>query len=148
TPSIPELQHKTLGVIGMGSIGYRVAKIGKAFGMNIITYTRSPEKIHDADIRFVELDELAQSADFISLHLPLTQDTIKMIDHDFLSRMKPCSYLINSAIGGLIDEQALHDVLSVKGIKGAVLDVLSHEPPPIEHPLLPFPNCIVTSHMA
>ncbi len=148
TPSIPELRHKTLGIIGMGSIGYRVAKIGKAFGMNIITYTRSPEKIHDADIRFVELDELARSADFISLHLPLSQDTTKMIDHDFLSKMKTDAILINTARGGLIDEQALHDVLSVKGIKGAGLDVLSQEPPPIEHPLLPLPNCIITSHMA
>jgi len=148
TPSIPELQHKTLGVIGLGSIGYRVAKIGKAFGMEVITYTRSPEKINDADIRFVELDQLARSADFISLHLPLTQDTSKMVDHDFLSKMKTDAILINTARGGLIDEQALHDILYTKGIKGAALDVLSQEPPPIEHPLLLLPNCIITSHMA
>lgn len=148
TPSIPELHHKTLGVIGLGSIGSTVAQVGKAFGMEVITYTRSPEKINDADIRFVELDQLAADADFISLHLPLNQDTSQIIDESFLNKMKKEAILINTARGGLIDEQALHDVLTIKGIKGAALDVLSEEPPPVDHPLLPLPNCIVTSHMA
>lgn len=148
TPGIPELHHKTLGVIGLGSIGTAVARVGKAFGMKIITYTRSPEKITDSDIHFVEMDELARTSDFISLHLPLTQDTAQIINHEFLSKMKQDAILINTARGGLIDEQALHDVLTVKGIKGAGLDVLTEEPPPIDHPLLSLPNCITTSHMA
>ncbi|MBY5957112.1 D-2-hydroxyacid dehydrogenase [Membranicola marinus] len=148
TPGIPELHHKTLGIVGMGSIGSAVARIGKAFGMRIITHTRSPEKISDGDIRFVELDELARTADFVSLHLPLTQDTAQLVNAEFLSKMKEEAILINTARGGLIDEQALHDVLIVKGIRGAGLDVLTEEPPPVDHPLLSLPNCITTSHMA
>ncbi len=148
TPGIPELHHKTLGIIGLGSIGTTVAKVGKALGMKIITYTRSPEKINDEDIQFVELDELARTADIISLHLPLTQDTTQIVDQDFLSKMKKEAILINTARGGLIDEGALHDILAVKEIKAAGLDVLSQEPPPIDQPLLSLPNCIITSHMA
>ncbi len=148
TPAIPELRNKKLGIIGMGAIGGAVARVGQAFGMEVITYTRSPEKINDHNIRFVELDELAGTADIVSLHLPLTQDTHQMINTDFLGKMKKDAILINTARGGLIDEQALHDILTIKGIRGAGLDVLSQEPPPVDHPLLSLPNCIVTSHMA
>lgn len=148
TPSIPELKDKKLGILGMGDIGSAVARVGQAFGMNIITYTRSPEKISDHTIRFVELDELARTSDIVSLHLPLNQDTHQIINQEFLSKMKSDSILINTARGGLIDENALYDVLAVKGIKGAGLDVLSVEPPPLDHPLLSLPNCITTSHMA
>lgn len=148
TPGIPELYQKKLGIIGMGTIGNAVARVGQAFGMEILTYTRSPEKVNDHTIRFVELDELADTSDIISLHLPLTQDTNHIIDGEFLSKMKGDAILINTARGGLIDEQALFDILTVKGIKGAGLDVLSQEPPPIDHPLLTLPNCITTSHMA
>lgn len=148
TPAIPELYKKKLGIIGLGSIGTAVAKVGLAFGMEVITYTRSPEKICDHRIRSVELDELAQNSDIISLHLPLTSSTENMIDDVFLAKMKEDAVLINTARGGLIDEKALHEILTVKGIKGAGLDVLSQEPPPAEHPLLLLPNCIITSHMA
>src|SRR5690606_6827427 len=142
------LRNKKLGIIGMGAIGGAAARVGQAFGMEVITYTRSPEKINDHTIRFVELDELAGTADIVSLHLPLTQDTHQMINTDFLGKMKKDAILINTARGGLIDEQALHDILTIKGIRGAGLDVLSQEPPPVDHPLLSLPNCIVTSHMA
>src|SRR5690606_28621825 len=134
TPSIPELKDKKLGILGMGDIGSAVARVGQAFGMNIITYTRSPEKISDHTIRFVELDELARTSDIVSLHLPLNQDTHQIINQEFLSKMKSDAILINTARGGLIDENALYDVLAVKGIKGAGLDVLSVEPPPLDHP--------------
>ena len=148
TPGIPELKGKVLGIIGMGDIGTAVARVGQAFGMEIITYTRSPEKIQDHTIRFVHLEDLASNSDIVSLHLPLTQDTHQLINQEFLSRMKNDAILINTARGGLIDEQALFEVLTVKGIKGAGLDVLSQEPPPVDHPLLSLPNCITTSHMA
>src|SRR5690554_5626559 len=124
TPGIPELKGKVLGIIGMGDIGTAVARVGQAFGMEIITYTRSPEKIQDHTIRFVHLEDLASNSDIVSLHLPLTQDTHQLINQEFLSRMKNDAILINTARGGLIDEQALFEVLTVKGIKGAGLDVL------------------------
>lgn len=148
TPGIPELKEKKLGILGMGAIGSAVARVGQAFGMEILTYTRSPEKINDHTIRFVSLDELARNSDIISLHLPLTQDTDQLINQEFLSKMKSEAILINTARGALIDEKALFDVLTLKGIKGAALDVLSKEPPPVDHPLLSLPNCITTSHMA
>ena len=148
TPGIPELYEKKLGVLGMGAIGSAVARVGQAFGMEILTYTRSPEKINDHTIRSVDLNELAKSADIISLHLPLTQDTSQIVNQEFLLQMKSDALLINTARGGLIDEKALTSVLTVKGIKGAGLDVLSQEPPPVDHPLLNLPNCITTSHMA
>ncbi|HLU93888.1 MAG TPA: NAD(P)-dependent oxidoreductase [Membranihabitans sp.] len=148
TPGIPELNQKKLGIIGMGAIGSAVARVGKAFGMEILTYTRSPEKINDHTIRSVDLDELAKNSDIISLHLPLNPETNQIINQEFLSKMKSEALLINTARGGLIDEKALASVLTLKGIKGAGLDVLSHEPPPNDHPLLTLPNCITTSHMA
>src|SRR5690606_38441876 len=94
TPGIPELKQKKLGIIGMGAIGSAAARVGKAFGMEILTYTRSPEKIVDPMIRPVDLNELAVESDIISLHLPLTQDSHQMIDAGFLNKMKKEALLI------------------------------------------------------
>ena len=148
TPSIPELRGKTLGIIGMGRIGHNVAEIALAFGMEVITYTRSPEKIGTSEIRFKELADLTKSSDIISLHLPLTDDSQHMINEQFLDEMKENALLINTARGGLIDEKALYEALLNKKIKGAGLDVLTTEPPRGDHPLLTLSNCIITSHMA
>lgn len=148
TPSIPELKGKTMGIIGMGRIGHNVAEIALAFGMEVITYTRSPEKIGIDQVRFKEMDELVKESDVISLHLPLTDDSQYLVDQSFLDQMKDEAYLINTARGGLIDEEALYNALHEKKIKGAGLDVLTKEPPRADHPLLTLSNCIVTSHMA
>lgn len=148
TPSIPELSGKTMGIIGMGRIGHSVAEIALAFGMDVFTYTRSPEKIGTSRIRFKELEDLTKSSDIISLHLPLTYESGNMINELFLDNMKEEALLINTARGGLIDENALYEALSKKKIRGAGLDVLTTEPPKADHPLLTLSNCIVTSHMA
>src|SRR5690606_3269333 len=105
-------------------------------------------KISDHTIRFVELDELARTSDIVSLHLPLNQDTHQIINQEFLSKMKSDSILINTARGGLIDENALYDVLAGNGSEGAGFGVLTVEPAPLDPPLLPLPNCITPGHKA
>lgn len=137
-----------MGIIGMGRIGHNVAEIALAFGMKVITYTRSPEKIGIQEVRFKEMNELVEKSDVISLHLPLTDDSQHLVDQNFLGQMKEEAYLINTARGGLIDEEALYNALDHNHIKGAGLDVLTKEPPKADHPLLTLSNCIVTSHMA
>ena len=128
------LAGRSLGIIGYGSIGKRVAEIAKALGMTVNIYSRDPEAV--------------MQSDFITLHCPLTEDNAKMVNEEFLSKMKPGSYLINTARGGLIDEQALADALRSGHLAGAAVDVLSTEPPKPDNPLLGLDNCIITPHMA
>ena len=128
------LAGKSIGIIGYGSIGKRVAEIAKALGMTVNIYSQDPEA--------------TMKSDFITLHCPLTPENTKMINAEFLSKMKPGSYLINTARGGLVDEQALADALKSGHLAGAGVDVLSTEPPKPDNPLLNLDNCIVTPHMA
>ena len=128
------LAGKSIGIIGYGSIGKRVAEIAKALGMTVNIYSRDPEA--------------TMKSDFITLHCPLTPENTKMINAEFLSKMKPGSYLINTARGGLVDEQALADALKSGHLAGAGVDVLSTEPPKPDNPLLNLDNCIITPHMA
>lgn len=148
TGGIPELHGKTLGIVGLGTIGRAVADIGLAFGMKIITYTRSPRKIMNDHIQSVRPEELAQLSDIISLHAPLTEDTHELVNAHFLNQMKKSALLINTARGGLIDESALREALESGSIAGAGLDVLTEEPPKADHPLLSLSNCVITCHMA
>ncbi|GAA5220575.1 NAD(P)-dependent oxidoreductase [Membranihabitans marinus] len=147
-PSMMELRNKQMGIIGMGNIGNTVAEIAHAYGMDVCSYTRSPENIKYPWIESVALLDLVEKSDIISLHVPLTEDTSQMVDEGFLSNMKSSGILINTARGGLIDEDALYNSLNKKEIKAAGLDVLQVEPPEQDHPLLSLNNCIVTSHMA
>lgn len=147
-PGLTELFGKKLGIIGMGSIGKAVANIGLAFGMEVVTYTRSPHKIENPSIQAVELEELIGQSDVISLHTPLTQDTSELVNESFLSAMKKSAILINTARGGLINESDLFEALKGQQIKGAALDVLNQEPPEENHPLFTLSNCVITSHMA
>ena len=103
--------------------------------------------VEDKEFTSVSLENLFKRADFVSLHVPLTEDTEKMVGEELLSLMKEEAFLINTARGGLVDEEALHQFLREKRIKGAALDVLSFEPP-FESPLLSLPNVIVTPHVA
>ena len=128
------LAGKSIGIIGYGSIGKRVAEIAKALGMTVNIYSRDPEA--------------TMKSDFITLHCPLTPENTKMINAEFLSKMKPGSYLINTARGGLVNEQALADALKSGHLAGAGVDVLSTEPPKPDNPLLNLDNCIITPHMA
>ena len=128
------LSGKSLGIIGYGTIGKRVAEVVRALGMTINIYSRDPGSV--------------MGSDFISLHCPLTEDNAGMINEEFLSRMKEGSCLINTARCGLIDEQALAEALNSGHLAGAAVDVLSSEPPGKDNPLLSARNCIITPHIA
>lgn len=128
------LAGKSIGIIGYGEIGSKVAEIARAFGMSVNIYSRDPEA--------------AIKSDYVSLHCPLTKDNAKMVDSAFLVNMKPGAILINTARGGLIDERALADALKAGFIAGAAVDVLTTEPPEKDCPLIGLDNCIITPHMA
>ena len=142
-----ELYGRTLGIVGYGSIGRRVAEIARAFGMEVITHTRTPERVTDGTPA-VSLDELLSRADIVSLHCPLTADNEKMINERTLSLMKPTALLINTARGGLIDERALADALNSGRIAGAGIDCLTAEPMRADCALYGAKNCIITPHVA
>ena len=141
-----ELQGLTLGLLGFGRIGQAVAKIGSAFGLQIIGVRR--HAVADGGARAVDLPTLFAESDILSLHCPLTPETKEIINAENLARMKPSAYLINTARGGLIREQDLADALNQDALAGAGLDVLSVEPPPRGNPLLQAKNCLITPHIA
>lgn len=141
-----ELEGKTLGIIGYGRIGRKVASIAPCFGMNVLVHTAHPEKYVDAD--FVSLDELLEKSDIVSLHCPLTPETQGMVNADFISKMKDSAFLINTSRGAQIDEKALADALNSGKLSGAGVDVLSVEPPKADNPLLSAPNIYITPHIA
>lgn len=141
-----ELDGKTLGIIGFGKIGKAVAKIASAFGMNVLACTNHPSPFEN--VEFCGRDELLERSDFVSLHCPLTPQTEKMVNADFLSKMKKNAILINTSRGQVIDEIALADALKNGIIAGAGLDVLETEPPKSDCPLLGLDNCYITPHIA
>lgn len=128
------LTGKSLGIIGYGAIGKRVAEIARALGMTVNIYREDPTG--------------TMKSDFVSLHCPLTPDNAKMVNTEFLVNMKPGAFLINTARGQLIDERALADALKAGFIKGAAVDVLAQEPPSRDCPLIGLENCIITPHIA
>jgi glycerate dehydrogenase len=142
-----ELQDLTLGIVGFGRIGRRVADLGRAFGMNITVSTRSLPGDQEREVRFVPLDVLFRESDAVTLHCPLTSETAGLVNAQRLAAMKPTAFLINTGRGPLVDEAALAHALASGTISGAALDVLSVEPPPADHPLLRAPRCILTPHI-
>lgn len=147
TPQV-ELADKVFGIVGFGDIGKATAKIAAAFGMRVLVHTRTPEAETFPEIGFAALDELLAASDVVSLSCPLTTETEGLMNAERLSLMKTTAYLINTARGLLIDEEALATALRQGLIAGAGLDVLSQEPPPADNPLLQAPNCFVTPHLA
>ena len=145
TPQM-ELGGKTLGIIGFGRIGQAVAKLAKAFGMRILTHSRTRKESPDAE--FVDMETLITQSDFISLHCPLFPENTKMVNADFIAKMKNGAFLINTARGALVDEQVLADALAAGKLAGAALDVVSEEPMKDYNPLLTAPNCVITPHIA
>ncbi len=143
--SIIELRGCCLGLIGRGRIARRVAEIACAFGMEVIMASTSHP---NGTEEFVSLHEIAKTADIISLHCQLTETNSGLINADFLARMKPSAFLINTARGALINEPDLAVALTHGVIAGAALDVLSTEPPAVHHPLFLAPNCLITPHIA
>lgn len=142
-----EIQGKTLGIIGVGTIGKQVMKIACALGMKILTYSRTAKVYEDSHIKSVSLEELLRKSDFVSIHTPLTTETKHLINKNRLNLMKPSAFLINTSRGGLINEKDLITALQNKVIKGAALDVLEQEPPELDNPLLFMNNVILTPHI-
>lgn len=144
-----ELQGKTLGVVGLGRIGRNVAARARAFGMKIMAFDPfiAPEQARYAEIELAPLDELFSSADFITVHTPLTAETRGLIGRDAFAKMKPGVRIINCARGGLVDESALYDAIKAGTVAGAALDVFVEEPPPKDHPLLLLDEVIATPHL-
>jgi D-3-phosphoglycerate dehydrogenase / 2-oxoglutarate reductase len=139
-----ELHGKTVGLVGLGRIGRRVAGLCRAFGMDVLAYDPYVTSSDVAEI--VPLDDLLRRSDFVSVHVVLTPETHHMIGARELETMKPSAYLINTARGGAIDEAALIDALRAGQIAGAGLDVFEVEPPELDNPLLNMPNVIATPH--
>lgn len=144
-----ELRGKTLGIVGLGQIGKELCKRAKGFGMQIIAFDLYPDErfAQSWGVRFGPLDAVLRSADFVSLHAPVTPETRHMINARSLALMQPTTYLINTARGELVDEAALADALQSKRLAGAASDVFTKEPPG-DHPLLKLPNFIAAPHSA
>ena len=143
-----ELQGKTLGLIGFGSIAKKVAEIGHAFSMNIIFYNHRPKTDLPNYVKQVSLEELYQQSDIISLHVPQTPETTEMINQKAISQMKDGVILINTARGGLISEKDVADALNDGKIAATGVDVVQKEPIPAHSPLLSAKNCYITPHIA
>ncbi len=144
-----ELHGKTMGIVGLGHVGRHVAKIARAFGMRVVSWSRRPDRTATAalGIEAVELDELLRISDVVSIHATLAAETRGLLDGQRLALMKRTAYLINTARGPLVDESALIAALSTNRIAGAALDVFDREPLPKEHPLTKLPNVILTPHL-
>ncbi|MDR0940022.1 MAG: D-2-hydroxyacid dehydrogenase [Mediterranea sp.] len=147
TPLI-ELSDKKMGIVGLGHIGYAVARAAMGFGMRICAYTsKSPFQLPH-ELKRMELDELFAECDVVSLHCPLTPETRGLVDARRLALMKPSAILINTSRGPLINERDLADALNDGRLFAAGLDVLSSEPPHADNPLLTARNCYITPHIA
>lgn len=143
-----ELVGKTLGVIGFGRIGRRVAEIARALGMSILASGHHSKHPPFEEVVWASLDELLMASDVVTLHCPLTAETRGIINAAKLEIMKPTAFLLNTSRGALIDDRALAEALNQGRIAGAGLDVLAVEPPPADNPLLTARNCVITPHMA
>ncbi|HEY9342315.1 MAG TPA: D-2-hydroxyacid dehydrogenase [Hanamia sp.] len=145
--AIMELQHKTLGIIGLGKIGQAVAKMALAFGMQVIASHKHPERDKMEGVRFVNEETCFREGDIVSLHCPLNEQNKHFVNRRLLEIMKPSAFLINTSRGALINEQDLASALNTGRIAGAGLDVLSSEPPSENNPLLHAKNCLITPHI-
>lgn len=143
-----ELRGATLGLVGHGATARAVVPLAHALGMKVLCTTSVPEAERRDDVRFVGLEELLASSDYVSLHTALDDRTRGMIDADALARMKPSAVLVNTARGGVVDEPALADAVRDGTIAGAHLDVSAEEPLPAHSPLRGVPGIVVYSHLA
>ena len=145
-----ELAGKNIGLVGFGNIGQKVGKVANAFGMNVMA---APQRsmndiVVDYPVAWTPLEEIYETADIISLHCPLKDETIGMINSKSLQKMKSSAVLVNTGRGPLINERDLADALETGQIRAAALDVLSQEPPEEDNPLIGLDNCIITPHIA
>lgn len=144
-----DLAGKTLGIIGTGAIGLRVAELGRAFGCRLLGYSRTKrQEAVDLGLQYVDLEELLQKSDIVTIHTPLTDETRLLINRERLSLMKPTAILINTARGPIIDNHALAEALEKGRIAGAGIDVFDTEPPlDTDYPLLHTKNTVLTPHV-
>ena len=142
------LTGKTIGLLGLGAIGHRVARMLGGFDCRIIGYDPvvQSEQAATFGVEWMERDDVIRNADFLSLHLPASPDTENMLNHDVIAQMKEGAYLINTARSELVDEEALIEALRIGKITGVALDTFRHEPPGAEHPAFQFPQVIATPH--
>ena len=144
-----DLEGKTLGVVGLGKLGTRVANIAKAFGMNVIAWSQNltPEKCQEAGVTYASKEDLFRTADIVSIHLMLSDRSRGLIGAKDLALMKPTAYLINTARAAIVDQAALLAVLTERRIAGAGLDVFETEPLPLDSPLRALDNVVITPHL-
>ena len=145
-----DIHGKTLGIVGMGRIGSAMVPRARGFNMDVVYYdsVRNSEKEKELNVEYKTLEELLQSSDFVSMHIPLTPETRHMIGEDQLRMMKPTAYIVNTSRGPVVDEKALYKALMEGWIAGAALDVDEKEPIDPDNPLLDLDNIIVTPHIA
>ena len=145
---LTELAGKTMGIVGLGHIGRRVAEIALAFGMQVKAMTSKKAEELPAGIQKAELQSLLASANVVSLHCPLTEGTRHLIHRETLRLMKPSAILINTGRGPLVDDEALAEALNEGRLRAYCADVVTEEPPKADHPLLHAPNAFITPHIA
>lgn len=142
-----ELQGMTLGIVGLGRIGQATARLGRAFGMEVLGYSRTRREL--PGISWLDdLDSMVPRSQVLSLHCPLSPDTHELVNARLLTQLPRGAFLINTARGALVNESDLAQALRSGHLAGAGLDVLSQEPPPGDHPLLGLENCLITPHLA
>lgn len=143
------LEGKTLGIIGLGKLGLRVAKIAQACGMTVIAWSQNltPEKAREAGAEYASKEELLKHSDFVSIHVVLSDRTRGLIGANELKLMKPTAYLINTSRGPIVDEKALAAALKAGTLAGAGVDVFEIEPLPLDHPFRSLPNITITPHL-
>ena len=144
-----DLHGKTLGILGLGSIGQKVAQFAQVFGMRVIAWSENltPQRAAESGVTWVSKRELFEQADILTIHLVLSERSRGLVDAQALGWMKPGAHLVNTARGPIVDEQALVDALSNGRLAGAALDVYSQEPLPLEHPFRSLPNVLATPHV-
>ena len=144
-----EIEGRTLGVVGLGKLGAKVSGLAKAFGMNVIAWSPNltAERCKEVGVNYATKEELFSTADIVTIHVVLSQRSRGLVGREDLARMKPTSYLVNTARGPIVDENALLETLSERKIAGAAVDVFSVEPLPVDHPFRKLDNIVLTPHL-
>jgi D-3-phosphoglycerate dehydrogenase len=144
-----EIEGRTLGVVGLGKLGAKVSGLAKAFGMNVIAWSPNltAERCKEVSVGYASKEELFSTADIVTIHVVLSQRSRGLVGAADLARMKPTSFLVNTARGPIVDEAALLETLKARKIAGAAVDVFSVEPLPVDHPFRKLDNIVLTPHL-